>query len=163
MYTDLVLRGGKLGKTDCDLLTYFIDAVPTEYKTMIIAADPDTLEKAVKIAQSAEAIYGSHEEELKTRKSRPTLSRLQLLDENDNEEAAPASEPLLNAIKGLQEQVSKLATSPTEQKTQQAAAAPPRVNRNPYRPLTCYSCGRPGHIRRECRSTRSRGRGRGRG
>ena len=163
LYTDLVLRGSKLGKTDRDLLTYFIDAVPTEYKTMIIAADPDTLEKAVKIAQSAEAIYGSQDEEVKSRKSRPTLSRLQVIDEDENEETSVANEPLLNAIKGLQEQVSKMAVNSSVQKDSQATTPSQKVNRNPDRPLTCYGCGRPGHIRRECRSTRGRGRGRGRG
>ena len=169
LYTDLVTRGSKLGKTDRDLLTYFIDAVPNEYKTMIIAADPDTLDKAVKIAQSAEAIYGPREDsEGKLKKGKPTLSVLKAMggtEESEEDEVNAILGPMLNAIKGLQEQIGKLSTQGSETQTNSAEkSVPQKTNRNPDKPLTCYGCGKPGHIRRECRSTRGgRGRGRGRG
>ena len=141
-YHAILTEARKLEYPEESILQLFVEGLRPKIKKYVILQAPNTLEAAYTNAQAKESAIDSsaEDESTTTKKLLPVLNTLvQNLSDSRN------SKPKLNFAKSEGEfemQKVKQRLNRLEQ------------TRQPM-PITCYRCGKPGHMARECRNNRN--------
>ena len=142
-YSNLLTRSAKLNKSQNEIKTMFIRGLLNPLKTFVITCEPDTLEKAFKLAKDAESLQDISDI---TSDARQSIHALNMPGEIGGRRLDYGQAEAKNELElgELKEELKKLQQQVEKQKEKPQPSQIPRA-------IRCHYCNIPGHRIAECR------------